>query len=45
MQKRAYEDALGYSTQIDDTNQSPNFQQAGGNPTYQPTNYQNPGAV
>jgi hypothetical protein len=50
MQKRAYEDAVGYSTQVNDTNPSPNFQQdsysqPGGNPTYQPSNYQSPGAV
>jgi hypothetical protein len=51
MQKRAYEDAIGYSTQVND-NPSPNFQTGGGypqpgggQPTYPSANYANPGAV
>ncbi|KAF1798748.1 hypothetical protein FB192DRAFT_1288428 [Mucor lusitanicus] len=51
MQKRAYEDAVGYSTQVNDT-PSPNFQSGGypqpgvgGQPTYPSANYANPGAV
>ncbi|KAG2211771.1 hypothetical protein INT46_003711 [Mucor plumbeus] len=51
MQKRAYEDAIGYSTQVND-NPSPNFQAGGGypqpgggQPTYPSANYANPGAV
>lgn len=53
MQKRAYEDAVGYSTQISDGD-SPNedgfaqgnYPQAGaGNPQYPSANYASPGAV
>lgn len=49
MQKRAYEDAVGYSTQVHDT---PSPHHVGGtgfspsnNPQYPPANYASPGAV
>jgi hypothetical protein len=54
MQKRAFEDAIGYSNQGSDSPspgfpQSPyaqnTFPQPGATPTYPPTNYTGPGAV
>lgn len=50
MQKRAYEDAVGYSTQANDA-PSPQYGQSGGgfaqggNPQYPSANYANPGTV
>jgi hypothetical protein len=54
MQKRAYEDAAGYSTQVNDA-PSPQYGGGGypsttgtggaGNPTYPSANYANPGVV
>ncbi|KAI8385768.1 COPI associated protein-domain-containing protein [Blakeslea trispora] len=46
MQKRAFEDAVGYSAQTDSSDaQQSTFVGQGNNPTYQPTNYANPGTV
>lgn len=49
MQKRAYEDAVGYSTQLNDTSPSTGQggypQPSGGTPQYPAANYASPGVV
>ncbi|KAI8378662.1 COPI associated protein-domain-containing protein [Choanephora cucurbitarum] len=46
MQKRAFEEAVGYSTQLNDSDTPQStFVGQGNNPTYQPTNYANPSPV